>query len=44
MINMTGRTVLAKASLSNIPSHVMQFIKLPQKTIEAIDKIEQDFI
>ncbi|KAK4707425.1 hypothetical protein R3W88_033026 [Solanum pinnatisectum] len=43
-LNMTGRTVLAKASLSSIPSHIMQFIKLPCKTTKALDIIQRNFL
>lgn len=37
-------TTLAKESLSSIPSHVMQFIKLPSKTTKLIDRIQKKFI
>lgn len=29
-LNIAGRTVLAKATLSGIPSHVMNYIKIPE--------------
>lgn len=44
VLNMTGRVVLAKASLSGIPFHVMSYIKIPGKVTKAIDKTIRDFI
>lgn len=41
---MSGRTVLAKATLSSNPSHIMQYIKLPTKITNSINKIQRDFI
>lgn len=43
-MNMAGRVVLVKTSLSGIPSYVMSYIKLPEKTIKDLDKITRDFI
>ncbi|WMV40696.1 hypothetical protein MTR67_034081 [Solanum verrucosum] len=43
-LNLIKRTVLAKATLSSIPSHVMQYIKLPTKTTSTINKVQRDFV
>lgn len=43
-LNITGRTTLAKASLSSIPNHVMQFTKLPSSILKKIDQIQRNFI
>lgn len=34
----TGRVILAKSTLNRIPTHLMQYIKLPHNTVEAINK------
>ncbi|OIT27443.1 putative ribonuclease h protein, partial [Nicotiana attenuata] len=41
---MASRTVLIKATLSSIPSHVMQFITLPIKITKEIDRIQRNFL
>lgn len=43
-LNMAGRVILAKASLSGILSHIMSYIKLPKKTTKDLVKITRDFI
>nr|XP_016507519.1 PREDICTED: uncharacterized protein LOC107825207 [Nicotiana tabacum] len=43
-LNMAGRTVLAKTSLNNISSHVMQYINLPTKITNQIDRIQRNFL
>lgn len=43
-LNMAGRTVLAKTTLSSIPSHVMGYIRLPEGVTKTLDKITRDFI
>lgn len=40
---MAGRSVLAKASLASIPSHLMQYITFPSKTTNIIDRIQRNF-
>lgn len=42
-LNLAGRTVLAKATLNNILSHVMQYISIPFRTTYSINKIQRDF-
>ncbi|KAK6782428.1 hypothetical protein RDI58_020224 [Solanum bulbocastanum] len=37
-------TVLTKATLNSIPSHVMQYIKLPAKITNTINKVHRDFM
>ncbi|KAK4724051.1 hypothetical protein R3W88_026830 [Solanum pinnatisectum] len=44
LLNMTGRTVLTKSTLSSIPSHVMQYINIPVGVLNKINKIQRDFI
>lgn len=44
MLTMAGRITLGKSSLSSIPSHVMQYIKLPSKITDAINRVQRDFI
>lgn len=41
---MAGRLVLAETSLSGVPSHVMNYNKLPTKFVSLIDKTIRDFI
>lgn len=41
--NQAGRTALARAFLNNIPNHVMQYITLPLKVTNYIDKIQRNF-
>lgn len=43
-LNMAGRTVLAKASLASIHSHVMHYISFPSRITTSIDKIQKNFI
>lgn len=43
-LNLTSRTILTKATLSSIPSHVMQYIKLPAKITNTINKVQRDFV
>lgn len=43
-LNMTDRIFLAKATLSSVSSHVMQYIRLPSKVTKSINKIQRDFI
>ncbi|KAK4733747.1 hypothetical protein R3W88_008008 [Solanum pinnatisectum] len=43
-LNLARRTVLAKATLSSIASHVMQYIKLPAKLISTIHRTQRDFV
>jgi len=43
-LNMAGRTTLAKACLSNIPTHIMQTTKLPSNIIKKIDQLQRNFI
>lgn len=43
-MNMAGRTVLAKATLSGIPIHTMNYIKVPEGISKTLDKIIGDFI
>lgn len=41
---MAWRIVLAKSRLNSIPSHVMQYIYLPTKVTNQIDKLQRNFI
>ncbi|OIT30140.1 putative ribonuclease h protein, partial [Nicotiana attenuata] len=41
---MASRTVLIKATLSSIPSHVMQFIAIPTKITNQINRIQRNFL
>lgn len=41
---MAGRIVLAKATLSGIPTHVMSYIKLSESITKSLDKTIRDFI
>lgn len=41
---MFGRTVLAKATLSGIPIHIMSYIKVLEGVSKILDKNTQDFI
>lgn len=43
-LNMVGRTVLAKNIISSMPNHIMQYIKLPCRINEIINKIQREFI
>ncbi|KAH0778498.1 hypothetical protein KY290_004925 [Solanum tuberosum] len=43
-LNMTNRVVLAKATLKSMPSHVIQYIKMPAKITDTMNKIQRDFI
>lgn len=43
-LNLDGRTVLAKVTLSNIPTHIMHYIKVPSRVLELIDKTQRDFL
>lgn len=43
-LNIAGRTVLAKTTLSGISSHVMSYIKLPKSIVKTLDKTIRDFI
>lgn len=43
-LTMARRLVLSKPSLSSIPSHMMNYMKLPAKIIKIIDKTVGDFI
>lgn len=43
-LNMFGRTVLAKATLSGIPTHIMSYIKVLEGVSKILDKNTQDFI
>lgn len=43
-LTMVGRTTLIKTTLSSILIHVMQMVKLPKQTLNAIDKINRDFL
>lgn len=44
MLNMAGRLVLGKAMLGSIPSHVMNYIKIPEGVAKAMDKVTRDFL
>lgn len=41
---MTGRTILAKATLSSMRTYLMQYIKIPRKVTSSMDKMQRDFI
>lgn len=43
-LTITGRTTLAKATLNNIPTHVMTYIKLSKEIMAKIDQIQRNFI
>ncbi|KAH0736458.1 hypothetical protein KY285_012165 [Solanum tuberosum] len=43
-MNMSGRTMLAKASLSSIPCHVMQYIQVPVKINKLINRVQRNFV
>lgn len=43
-LNIAGRATLAKGTLSNIPSHSMQYIKLPKQINKKIYQIQRNFI
>lgn len=40
---MAGRTILAKSTLSSIPTHIMYYIKLLRKIHEHISTMQRDF-
>lgn len=44
LLNIVGRTILAKAVLVRILNHVMQYITLPYHTAKLIDRMERNFI
>lgn len=41
---MVGRTTLAKAILGSIPNHIMQYIIIPRKIHNLIDRAQRNFI
>lgn len=43
-LNMAGRLTLAKATLSNISSHVMNYIKILESVAKSMDKIIREFL
>lgn len=43
-LTMAGRIVLSKSSLSCIPTHIMQYIKIISKVHKHINKIQRDFV
>nr|XP_033510715.1 uncharacterized protein LOC117275533 [Nicotiana tomentosiformis] len=43
-LSLVGRTILEKYSPNAIPNHIMQYMSLPKKTQQQIDKIQGDFI
>lgn len=43
-LNMTGRPVLTKSSLSSIPSHIVPYIRIPKKVADTLNKIQRNFI
>lgn len=42
-LNMAGRNTLAKASLSSMSNHIMQYITLSNKIQKYIDRIQRNF-
>jgi len=43
-LNIAGRTSLAKASLCSIANHVMQYISLPRKITNQINRLQRNFV
>ncbi|XP_070010645.1 uncharacterized protein [Nicotiana sylvestris] len=43
-LTMAGRSTLIFSTLSSIPNHVMQYIHLPVKILNHIDKIQRNFL
>lgn len=43
-LKIVGRTTLAKAYLSTMPNHIMQYIQLPSKIHKLIDTTHKNFI
>lgn len=43
-LSIAGKTTLIKSTLANIPICVMQFIKLPEYTLQTINKISHNFL
>lgn len=43
-LNIAGRTTLAESSPNSIPTHAMQFTKLPSSITKNIDQIQRIFI
>lgn len=41
---MTGRLILAKDTLSSMPSYMMQYIKIQAKITNNMEKVQRDFI
>ena len=44
LLSSAGRIVLIQASSSTIPAYVMQYALLPNKILEAIDRVNQKFL
>lgn len=44
MLSLAGRSVLIQASSATIPSYVMQGVYLPQKILDGIDRVNQNFL
>lgn len=44
MLSIASRLIVTKSTLSSIPSHIMQFIKIPKKINKTINKIYKNFI
>lgn len=43
-LNMDKRTILAKSSITSIPTHIMQFISIPSKILSIVDRCTINFI
>lgn len=44
LLNMDGRTTLAKAILSNISNHVRQYISIPSHILKLIDRTQRNLL
>lgn len=44
LLSMVGRRVLVQASLSTIPTYVMQNVQLPEKILKGIDRVNRNFL
>lgn len=43
-LTLAGRATLIKATLSALPTHIMQIFKLPESSLQQIDRISRNFL
>lgn len=43
-LNMAGRSVLAKSTLSSMPTYLIHYIRIPSRITDSINKIQRDFV